>query len=447
MNDPECDGRPLDRVILTSICEHIASNQIQITEAIKSRNLFIESTLTDIDTLNKGNGYPGGSGVRKSQSNSYDVLFFLVPLTDKQVDDVNRLDGVYAVEFSQKFVNSNYRESDPDLQENSPTPIKIDRRNEVDTPIFNPSIDIETQPNVYPDLGFISTPFKKKTALAYDYESQAGERGVAWVVNSGVERHPDFDIEEYHFALGAKKREVDELGFGTCYASKVVGHYGVAKKGHLRVMKIGDGVESIADGLDKIMDSVKNMDEGFTVIALDQNWAALGGKSTQLVEDFITVLENDYHVPFVVDTGNEWDVEKHSKTDELNVITLPALWSFTHPLIAVGAVSPIDGKSYPWSRGGFYKTISAPGKVMCTNPFKPGSFQGTQGGDLAAAQVLGLLIYLLSSVQYGDKLRGDALGVPRAIRTLILNLGYKREGSEDVSIWNGLDSTLKQFWR
>ena len=96
--------------------------------------------------------------MRKSQSNSYDVLYFLVPLTDKQVDDINRLDGVYTVEFSQKLIDYNYRESDPALQENLRTPIKFKGRQLDDALTFNPSLHIETQPSVYPDLGFISTP-------------------------------------------------------------------------------------------------------------------------------------------------------------------------------------------------------------------------------------------------------------------------------------------------
>lgn len=436
----------MDRVILTSICENLASNQIQITEAIRSRNQLIESTLTDIDTLNKRNGHPG-PGVRKSQSNSYDVLYFLVPLTDKQVDDINRLDGVYTVEFSQKLMDFNYRENDPALQETLQTPIKVKGRQLDDPPTFNPSFQIETQPGVYPDLGFISTPFKKETARAYNYESKAGEGVVAWVMNSGVDRDPDFVIEEYHFAQGATAEEVDDLGLGTCYASKITGLYGVAKKGRLKIMKIGFHLGSVADGLTGIIDSVSKMAVGFTVIALDENWAPLGGVMTKVIEDLITTLEQVYQVPIVVKGGDESDSNKYSNPAELNIITLPALWSQTHPLIVVGAVDPLSGKRYPWSRGGPFKTISAPGRVKCTNQFKPGSSQITKGGDFAAAQVTGLLVYLLSSAQYGDHLRMDPSGVPRAIKELVLQLGYIREGSQDISIWNGLDSTLSQFWR
>lgn len=416
--------------------------------------------MTDIDTFNKGNGYPGGPGVRKSQSNSYDVLFFLVPLTDRQVDDIMRLDGVYAVEFSQKTVDDNYRESDADLQENPGTSIKIERRNleQPDNierpPIFDPGIVIETQTGVYPDLGFISTPFKKETALAYDYESIAGSRVVIWVMNSGVQRHPDFDIEEYDFALDATKQEVDDLGFGTCYASKIVGLYGVAKKGRLKIMKLGDHVESVADGLGKIIESVKDLNQkmggGFTVIALDQDWVPLGGKATKLIEDLITILEVNYQVPIVVKSGDQMNEMKDSKREELNVLTLPALWSADHPLIVVGAVDPTNGIRYPWSRGGSFKTISAPGQVKCTNHFTTNSFRITRGGRYATAQVAGLLAYLLSSAQHGDELRKHNMGVPFASKELILKLGYQRDGSDDVSIWNGLDSTSsswKQFWR
>ena len=436
----------MDRVILTSICENLASNQIQITEAIRSRNLLIESTLTDIDTLNKRNGHIG-PGVRKSQSKSYDVLYFLVPLTDKQVDDVNRLDGVYTVEFSQKLVDYNYRESDPALQENTQTPIKIKGRQLNDPPPFDPSFHLETQPNVYPDLGFISTPFKKKTARAYSYESKAGEGVVAWVMNSGVDRDPDFIIEEYHFAQGATAEEVDDLGLGTCYASKIIGLYGVAKKGRLKIMKIGSHLESVADGLSAITDSVSEMAVGFTVIALDQNWVAMGGVMTKVIEGLITKLEQVYQVPIVVKGGDETDFNIYSQPAELNINMLPALWSQTHPLIAVGAVDPNSGARYPWSRGGPFKTISAPGKVRCTNQFKPGSSQITKGGDFAAAQVTGLLVYLLSSAQYGDDLRKDPSGVPHAIKELVIKLGYVREGTQELSIWNGLDSTVNQFWR
>lgn len=408
-----------------------------------------------MDAFNKRNGYLGGSGVQKSQCRSYDVLYFRVPLTDKQVDDINRLEGVYTVEFSQKVTNDNYHESDTDLQENLQPSIKVGGRgleqsSATEPPIFNPSINIQTQSNVYPDLGFISTPFGKKTARAYDYDSKAGEGVVAWVINSGAERHPDFAIDEYHFAQGVPEQEADDLGFGTCQCSKIVGRYGVAKNGRLRVMKISQWLESIIDGLGKITDSVIDMPEkGFVVIALDQDWIPLGGKSTRVIEDLITRLERDHGVPFVVKSGDDKDVKINSQQQdlELGVIALPALWSETHPLIVAGAVNPIDGKKYPWSRGGSLMTISAPGKVMCSNHFKPDSPRTTEGGRFAAAQVTGLLTYLLSTAQYGEKLRRDPIGVPGAIKKLILELGYAREGSKDIATWNGLDSTLKQFWR
>lgn len=82
----------------------------------------------------------------------------------------------------------------------------------------------------YADLGFISTPLEKETALAYDNELIAGNGLVVWVMNSGVQSHPDFDLEEYDFALDALKQEIDNLSFGTYFALKIVGHYGVAKK-------------------------------------------------------------------------------------------------------------------------------------------------------------------------------------------------------------------------
>lgn len=85
----------------------------------------------------------------------------------------------------------------------------------------------------------------------------------------------EVDIEEYNFALDATKQEVDDLSFGTCYASKIGGLYGVAKKGRLKIMKLGDHVESVADGLGQIIesvrDSIQKMGRGFTVIALDQD--------------------------------------------------------------------------------------------------------------------------------------------------------------------------------
>ncbi|MCJ1468647.1 hypothetical protein MMC07_007276 [Pseudocyphellaria aurata] len=465
-NNPECDGRPLDRIVLTSICENLASSQIQITEAIKSRNALIERTLTGIDTLNKGKGY-SGPGVRKSQSNAYDVLFFLVPLTDNQVDDVNSLDGVYAVEFRQKLINSNDPESAPDLRENPQMPVKIQMRNPelpdpnetpppFTPPLFTPNSNVETQLGVYPDLGFISTPTGKETAHAYDYDISAGAGVVVWVINSGVEPHADFHIESYHFALGAIQRRSDDFGWGTCYASKIVGLYGVAKRARLKVMKIGDWVDSIADGLKAILDAIKDAIKdpvldtpvGFTVIALDQTWIPMGGKQSKLIEDLITELERDFKVPIVVTGGNdERDRETQSQTDDLIVNALPGIWSATHPLIVVGAVNPLDGKRYPWTRGG---SIFAPGNVQCSNIFKPGSNQIAVGTRYAAAQVAGLLAYLLSSAQYGDQLRSDLDGVPLAIKTKILNLGYIRVGAKVISIWNGLDSTLKpfqKFWR
>lgn len=152
---------------------------------------------------------------------------------------------------------------------------------------------------------------------------------------SGVEPHPDFDIEAYHFALGAIQTETDDLGRGTCYASKIVGLYGVAKRGRLNVMKIGAWMESIADGLRTIMDIVRDMPVGFTVIALDRTWVSLGGKQTQLNENLITILERDYQVPIVVKSGNDEpvvarsdnkpDEDTESQMDDMDVIALPGL--------------------------------------------------------------------------------------------------------------------------
>lgn len=269
-------------------------------------------------------------------------------------------------------------------------------------------------------------------------------------MNPGVQRHPDFDIEEYDFALDALKQEVNDLGFGTCFASKIVGHYGVAKKGRLKVMKLGDHLESVADGLYKLIESVQDsvyqMGIGFTVIALDQDRVPLGGKMTSIIEDLITILQKQNQVLIVAKSGDQTNVLEHLKREDLSVLTLPALWSANNPLLVVGAT---NGKRYPWSRGGNFKTISAPNKVKCTNHFTTDSFRITQGGEFAAAQVSGLLDYLLSSAQYGDQIRRDSKGVSVARKALVLELGYRREGSDDVSIWNGLDSTYsswKQFW-
>lgn len=91
------------------------------------------------------------------------------------------------------------------------TSIKIERRNleQLDhierPPIFDPGFVIETQTGVYSNSGFISTLFKKETALTWDYESMAGTGVVIWVMKAGVQRHPDFDIEEYDFALDATR--------------------------------------------------------------------------------------------------------------------------------------------------------------------------------------------------------------------------------------------------
>lgn len=74
-------------------------------------------------------------------------------------------------------------------------------------------------------------------------------------------------------------------------------------------MKLGDHVESVADGLNKIIesvqDSVKKMGMGFTFIALDQDWVPLGGKMTRVIEDLITIQEKQYEVPIVAKSGDQ----------------------------------------------------------------------------------------------------------------------------------------------
>ena len=315
---------------------------------------------------------------------------------------------------------------------------------------------VEVQRQVYNDLAFMSSaPYTGAPDYLdpprYYYFSEAGQGITVYVVDSGAEPgHTEFTthqaITDWIYGLRVSRTRTDRKefpGHGGCAASKVAGaRFGVAKRAHLVIVKVNAIKSSLINGFQKIVNDLARrkrlgqMIAGYTVVTCQMGWKKDSNlESEQELADVIRQLLTDYQIVVIVAAGNVENGEV--PFSEINV--MPALLASQFPsLITVGAVSPVDGSTLPFSMGGPSLRVSAPGIVECANS-APGAVSGfRQGTSFAAPMVAGLAAYFLSLDVVGDRLRSSN-NIPLAVLQYIQKLAYVRKHGTDMAVWNGLD--------
>ena len=104
----------------------------------------------------------------------------------------------------------------------------------------------------------------------------------------------------------------------------------------------------------------------------------------------------------------------------------PATAERRHDIIVVGAVEVRTSKMFSFSRGGPFLSVSAPGLVKCARNQAGSSSIIRHGTDVAAAQVAGLVAYLLSLDDIGPQLRQIENQIARRVKSFVSLIACKR---------------------
>lgn len=423
-------GKALDQVILTSSCAEMLAKQVA-TSVMRAQNQAIWDKLISMA--------PGR--VRKSVSNLCDVYLFVAPLTWEQSQEISlRTPGVRAV-VSSIIIKSGGFSQKGETPVAEPATLKRD---------LAKHRSIQRDTDASQNLKFISTPASQsRLANAYSYDAAAGEGTVVFLLCDGVAvSHHEFTAErqairEFFYGLDASRAATTSVdGHGTCLASLITSFYGVAKKTELIIVKIIDRLYSLIDGLVQILNYLHNEvvvrqqpAKGY-VLLIEYSWYDI--EPNELTHTFTLLVEelrDDYQVVLVYAAGEDY-------TGSRGLIeAYPALLAGDKSTIAVGAVD-IRGLAYPWSRTGGLLTTHAPGAVLCASNDGGSGFARELGTNFAAAQVAGLAAYFLSLPDTGYLLRQDPLGVPVAVKALIVQHAYARTREGDLAIWNLLGDRL-----
>ncbi|MCJ1424804.1 Suppressor of the cold-sensitive snRNP biogenesis mutant brr1-1 [Sticta canariensis] len=290
------------------------------------------------------------------------------------------------------------------------------------------------------DLGFISTPPGAAVVGEYLYFASGGDGVEVYVVDSGAAAtSPEFDdkITKWLYSNRVLKSKTDEIGHGTCVASKVAGYiYGVAKGTSLRICKIASWIDSFLKSLLLILNDLKKRSAagpsvaGHTVIMISTQWYWERGPNEEAAIRSLRKLITEYQAVVVMAAGNDHDGGEPLITRG----TWPAAAYYEDlPIIIVGAVD-LKGVIEPWSKTDASVAIYAPGSVRCASASGIGAadFEGT---SFSAAEVAGLAAYLLPIV---PSLRNSE-NIPRAVLDyLTTKASYARTGASVRSIWNRL---------
>ena len=292
------------------------------------------------------------------------------------------------------------------------------------------------------DLAFISTP--PGAAIVGEYFSFAsGGDGVAvYVVDSGaVATSPEFagKITKWLYSNSVLKSNTDEVGHGSCVASKVAGHiYGVAKGASLRICKVASWVDSFLKGLLLVINDLNRRSiagesvAGRTVIVISTSWYFSRGPSEELLIELLRTLTTTHKAVVVMAAGNIND------DNDPRIITLRtwpmAAYYEDIPIILVGAVD-LTGIISSYSKTGTgVVNIYAPGSVRCADASGIGATD-LDGTSFSAAIVAGLVAYFLPIV---PSLRGSDDISSEVLKYLETSASYARTPSRVRSIWNRL---------
>lgn len=282
----------------------------------------------------------------------------------------------------------------------------------------------------------------------YLYDGNGGEGVIAYVIDTGVlDTHEEFEGRAKLIADIPNDGALDGNGHGThCAGTMISKTYGVAKKAHLRGVKVlganGSGTMSdVVKGVevatkDYIQESKKGK-KGFK--GASGNMSLGGGKSPTLDLAVNAAVKNG--IVMLVAAGNE-------NQDACN--TSPARAELA---ITVGASTIADSRAY-FSNWGKCLDVFAPGLNVLSTYIGSNTATATLSGtSMASPHVAGLSAYFLSLVpESSSGFSAETAVTPAQIKKNLISFGTSGvlsdvgEGSPNVLIYNGAGGDLSGFW-
>lgn len=134
---------------------------------------------------------------------------------------------------------------------------------------------------------------------------------------------------------------------------------------------------------------------------------------TSQLEGVLDTITRFHQVVVVVQAGED------PTGTNANIDKWPGANESRTGLIVVGAMDVFTGRMYPFSQAGRHLTVNAPGHSECAIGEEDG-YTFTTGTDVAAAQVAGLVAYLLSLRDLDEILRTSQSTIPLNMRWLLV---------------------------
>lgn len=423
-------------------------NQV-VSNGVNAQNQEIEKTLTFMNDQNLLNGNKGQ--LRTSVSTICDVYFFAVPLTKKQILDIEKKPGVSSVAPNQPL----YVENNPKSQ--AKIPVLSAPGNQ-----FKKRDRLVADPAAYDDLKFISTPADAPLSTAYLYKEEAGGGVTIFAVDSAANIvHDEFlsatgdssILEHRIYAMDSLDEPDVNVNKVTCRLSKMVGkECGVARKAKVMNTKIAPWTSSLLDAFGQIanyLDRRYRAGEpvwGYSVMSVMAQWDRLDSEITMRLRFALGALLKLFQVVVVVQAGMD------SANLNSGINRWPANAENEYDLIVVGAVEVKTGRMYPYSKAGPFLTVNAPGVVQCAvqddgeddgeeygeddEEIDGGLYSIESGTDVAAAQVAGVIAYFLSLRDTGPYLRRNPARIPATVKEYIKDTAFKLMNDGHPAIWN-----------
>lgn len=311
------------------------------------------------------------------------------------------------------------------------------------------ALDIATQ-NGAP-WGLARVSHREKLSLGsfnkYLYDSEGGEGVISYVIDTGVlDTHEEFEGRAKLIADIPNDGALDGNGHGTHCSGTIIGKtYGVAKKAHLRGVKVlgangsgsmSDVVKGVEVATKDYLAEVKKGRKGFK--GSSGNMSLGGGKSPALDLAVNGAVKNG--IIMAVAAGNE-------NQDACN--TSPARADLP---ITVGASTISDARAY-FSNYGKCVDIFAPGLNILSTYIGSNTATATLSGtSMASPHVAGLAAYYLSlAPESSSEFSSSSAVTAASIKKNLIDFGTKNvltdvgEGSPNVLAFNGAGEELP-FW-
>ena len=371
------------------------------------------------------------------------MFFFAVPLTNQQIQDIKTKPGVKSVRPNQALYTEEVLESsDLEDSDSEEIPVQIAPRSQLKA-----RDRITVDPLAWGDLRFISTPKGASLANTYLYNSEAGQGVTIFAVNSEVNVfHDEFVtatgesslVGDRIYAMDTSAQQDNFDDRGSCIASKMVGRTcGVAKKAKVMVTVVNSSLGSLLDALSQIANVLLGKIlrgekvKGYHVMMFTLQWDNTDPEDMAEFEELLDVLIRSLSLVVVVPAG----IDQNDLNADIN--RWPATVESRHDIIVVGAADIRTRKEMPWSRGGPFLSVVAPGSVRCAQNQAGNLIMRRYGTDVAAAQVAGLIAYFLSLDDVGPYLRQHIEIIPRWVKTYITTIAsYQKSDDDALAIWN-----------